>query len=732
MTTARKQVSGTAELPSTSIHSTLSEDISVVPRLNLRQIEFEFVVEVAFESIADIDFNYQDVSKLVHELTQNEFYVEIRQGSSTTLLLFLKTSTTRLIQQFYKFRTRDWLYTISTEHPSRWDKNSAFNLTPAQKLNLIYGILTEPPSDGGIGITPGYGDWKFVSSIFPLHNYTLNREWITRWSTKWVIDNEEIKWIRNNFGEKHALYFAFLQDYFLALIFPAILGTLSFLLNGAYSKLFGILNIAWGVVFLNTWKRREKSFAFEWGVTGSSILETPRPVFKPETVKIDPVTGRRRGYYPKWKRALKQLASSPLAIVATIVVVILEIIAFFLEVLIENLYHGPFKNYLTLLPTAIVLAVIPFAITIYNFFITPLNDWENHETEDSYEISMTQKLFSLTLLTTFFDLFLTAYIYLPFGHLVEPNIIYITEFFGATFGKYIVIPENFSINGHRLQQQMFYLMSTGQLMNFVTEVFVPYIQRRVFHKAKSLTSKEANPYDDDPEELEFLTEVREEAKMPVHSVQPEYQEMVVQFSLIMLFGSAWPLAPLAALINNWFELRGDAVKICVDMRRPIPSREETIGPWLTNMRLMTWLGSITTSSFIILFGPTYKDFSLLSQKGMPLVNTTPWSVLFSVIIAEHGYFIFAFLTEFLFETFQNVRQIKDKQARYYLRKVILESKMSPVTVTGNLKSWVSYNVQKDPAESAWQTSSNFQLMQRTGSILEKLGREKSFSERAVP
>jgi hypothetical protein len=58
--------------------------------------------------------------------------------------------------------------------------------------------------------------------------------------------------------------------------------------------------------------------------------------------------------------------------------------------------------------------------------------------------------------------------------------------------------------------------------------------------------------------------------------------------------------------------------------------------------------------------------------------------------------------------------------------------MSPVTVTGNLKSWASHKIQKDPAESMWQTSSNSQLMQRTGSILEKLGKEKSFSDRAIP
>ena len=45
----------------------------------------------------------------------------------------------------------------------------------------------------------------------------------------------------------------------------------------------------------------------------------------------------------------------------------------------------------------------------------------------------------------------------------------------------------------------------------------------------------------------------------------------------------WPLAPIAALINNWVELRSDAIKICVHTRRPIPHRADGIGPWLENL-----------------------------------------------------------------------------------------------------------------------------------------------------
>ena len=52
--------------------------------------------------------------------------------------------------------------------------------------------------------------------------------------------------------------------------------------------------------------------------------------------------------------------------------------------------------------------------------------------------------------------------------------------------------------------------------------------------------------------------------------------------------------PVAAFINNFFELRGDAFKLCVNSRRPLPHRSDTIGPWievlvsdLSNRQLVT-------------------------------------------------------------------------------------------------------------------------------------------------
>jgi hypothetical protein len=58
-----------------------------------------------------------------------------------------------------------------------------------------------------------------------------------------------------------------------------------------------------------------------------------------------------------------------------------------------------------------------------------------------------------------------------------------------------------------------------------------------------------------------------------------------------------------AFINNLFEIRSDAFKIVVHNRRAIPSRTDTIGPWLDVLTFLTWSGALTNSALIYLFSP---------------------------------------------------------------------------------------------------------------------------------
>ena len=58
-----------------------------------------------------------------------------------------------------------------------------------------------------------------------------------------------------------------------------------------------------------------------------------------------------------------------------------------------------------------------------------------------------------------------------------------------------------------------------------------------------------------------------------------------------------------ALTNNWFELRSDAFKIAKHVRRPIPARTDTIGPWLDTLQFLAWLAFLTNSALVYLFRP---------------------------------------------------------------------------------------------------------------------------------
>lgn len=105
----------------------------------------------------------------------------------------------------------------------------------------------------------------------------------------------------------------------------------------------------------------------------------------------------------------------------------------------------------------------------------------------------------------------------------------------------------------------------------------------------------------------------------------DYAEMVTQFGYITVWSIVWPIAPVFAFINNYIELRSDALKICKHVRQPIGDRVETIGSWLDTMAsthylqalrrrlladraqsIISWIGAVTNATLIYLFRPGFE------------------------------------------------------------------------------------------------------------------------------
>jgi anoctamin-10 len=101
-------------------------------------------------------------------------------------------------------RVRDWLHGVRAAAPPKETREAleAEPLYEAERLRIIYQLITNPENEGGAGITPKEGEWENVESIFALHDHAYNKEWIKRWSTSYFLKTEDLDEIRNRLGEK--------------------------------------------------------------------------------------------------------------------------------------------------------------------------------------------------------------------------------------------------------------------------------------------------------------------------------------------------------------------------------------------------------------------------------------------------------------------------------------------------------------------------------------------------
>jgi len=543
-------------------------------------MDADFVISFTYAKEESRDTVFR---QLVKRLSSVGLQIEARNGEEGSILVFVKCLEERLQLESYRERTQDWLQGSRLAAPEVETATSLHRepLTDAERLRLVHLILTAPTYDGGAGLTPGLNEWKLVKSIFPIHNTQFNKRWIFEWAKQWSVSDDQLTVIHNHFGSKTAYYFAFTQFYYKSLIFPTIAGASAYYLLPEFSPLYAVLLCGWTVQFCQSWQRREKDLAVKWGVRGCGLRQRKRAAFKGDRQITNSMSGELSPYFPAWKRAIRQGLALPFIFIAAISLAAILSGIFATEVFMGEVYNGPGKKYLLYLPTVLFTLLVPSFTAIYAAIAERLTSYENHEYESKHESSMIQKMFVLNFLASYMALFLAAYVYIPFGHLLVPQI---DVFALSSFGDKDAPPQSFAINPNRLRNQLFYMTVTAQVINFGVETILPYLQQKASSGSKQLkmrfrNSRGASEIFNDKDEASFLQRVRTEANMAEYDVQNDFREMVIQFGYSAMFSVVWPLTPLTAFVNNWIELRSDALKICIEMKRPIPIRTDSIGPW---------------------------------------------------------------------------------------------------------------------------------------------------------
>ncbi|KAG6578286.1 uncharacterized protein IUM83_16509 [Phytophthora cinnamomi] len=424
---------------------------------------------------------------------------------------------------------------------------------------------------------------KCLVAAFPLHDTEELKKLRAKWFSWHFAPWAQPLWdIKDYFGEKVGLYFAWLGHYTTWLIAPAIIGCLLFanvLIEKSADSLlvpyFGLFMALWSIFYYEYWKRYNSTLALEWGMTTFEEEEVERPEFegKPTTSPID---GSEMRYFDPHTRFRRVMGS--LFFISMLILLVIGVVAG-IFIFRYAATSGKWKDMFTVNgiqlggPAASTVNAIQIMVmnNVYSTVAEKLNQFENHRTDTEYEDHLIGKTFLFQFVNSYASLFYVAFIKT------------------AVEGHESCKPE-----GHGCMDEL--MMSLGIIFilrltsgNFF-EAGLPWIIK----KLKRTKAKENGM-------VREASVIETQMALDVYDQKgtfDDYNEMIIQFGYVTLFVVSFPLAPAFALFNNFFEIRIDAHKLVNATRRPDPRGAQDIGTWGTIIDLMGSIAMVTNVALV--------------------------------------------------------------------------------------------------------------------------------------
>nr|CAD7424566.1 unnamed protein product [Timema monikensis] len=588
-----------------------------------------------------------------------------------------------------------------------------------QRSRILYEILSTAifgkKKKGEVGIDRLVEEGVF-SSAFPLHDgpYEMKRkkgciesplnprqvlyEYWARWG-KWY-KYQPLDHIRDYFGEKIAIYFAWLGFYTGWLLPAAIVGLLVFLYGvftmhsnqlaievcdsrGQFkmcplcdetigcnywdlSDVCGYARVAylfdhpgtvfyavfvsfWAVTFLEYWKRKSASLAHHWDCMGfQEEEERPRPEFaaKAPFLERNPVTGVREPSFPSSLRHKRVAAGIGIIflMMSLVIIFIVAVIIYRVLVSIPLFQHSTFRAQAQAIANvtgAVVnLCLIMAMSRVYEKLAYRLTTWA---------INVNQ--FAHSAPAPVISSVRKWYKFMNKREDVDVEMRKKKEIVCSAGGCLI-----------ELAQQLAVIMIGKQIINNAQEILVPKL-KAWWHKKRVSYNK-------------------------FHYASTK---ILLQFGFITIFVAAFPLAPLFALLNNWVEIRLDAQKFVCETRRIVAERAENIGIWFKILDMLAHLAVISNYeydwdlvgyvNFTLAYAPPGKMIEECRYRGLRdrAGNHTPffWRLLAVrlafVIVFEHVVFGICRLIDVLVPDIPESLELKIKRERYLAKQALQDS-----------------------------------------------------------
>ncbi|XP_045871057.1 anoctamin-9 isoform X2 [Meles meles] len=142
--------------------------------------------------------------------------------------------------------------------------------------------------------------------------------------------------------------------------------------------------------------------------------------------------------------------------------------------------------------------------------------------------------------------------------------------------------------------QMAIIMGLKQTLSNCAEYLSPWLA----HKWRVLRFRLGRPSASGEPELRDLRRNYLLNPVGTFSLFDEFMEMMIQYGFTTIFVAAFPLAPLLALFSNLVEIRLDAIKMVRLQRRLVPRKAKDIGTWLQVLETIGVLAVIANGMVI--------------------------------------------------------------------------------------------------------------------------------------
>lgn len=315
--------------------------------------------------------------------------------------------------------------------------------TSAQALQLIADLIDDESVAGGAEVRFGQliASGK-VKQVFPLRDPQISEQLMQKWiRNRSPLALPPLDAVRDYFGEKVAMYFAFLSNYTSMLLVPAIVGLIVFLVSlstgrteSAFNTWFGFVLAVWITVFLEFWKRKSNVLSFRWGTqdfeareeTSSDFLGVMSYGFNtPEGfVKLNPETYTSLGvpreivyhepYFPEKRRKWRMVASAVIHFGCVVASLIVTLLIMWLRIHLRDTVDAknPDRSVAWGVTSAGILQGVVNAVfeVIHDAIAMATTRWENHRTSSQFETILILKCFGFNIFNSYFSLYYTAFL----------------------------------------------------------------------------------------------------------------------------------------------------------------------------------------------------------------------------------------------------------------------------------------------------------------------------------